>query len=167
MERLSLAYPVSPHVVNRGWGYVDPAYVELGFARHNGVDLALSEGQEIRAPFECRVSLVGNQPRGSGNFVCLLSTKKHLFDDGTSAYVELTFMHLKESLVTGGMRIRTGDLVAYGGHTGRASGDHVHVAPKRVRKGLFGYRDLDRNDADGTFDPEPYWSGAYASSSQP
>lgn len=162
MSTLSLCYPVAPHRVNRAWGVTDPLYAEYGFKKHNGVDLALSDGQDVRAPFDCKVTLVGSQPKGSGNFVCVVSREKYEFADGISAHVEMTFMHLKESKVHPGQRLGIGDLVALGGKTGRTTGAHLHLAPKRVKKSLLGYRDLDQNDADNTFDPEPYWNGTYA-----
>jgi murein DD-endopeptidase MepM/ murein hydrolase activator NlpD len=157
MAQLSLTYPVTPHIVNRAWGVLDPLYKEFGFLKHNGVDLALVEGQEIRAPFDCTVSLVGNQPQGSGIFVCLLSRIVYDFPDGIHARVELTFMHLLRAGVSAGTKLSVGDVFAYGGHTGRTTGPHTHMAPKRVKRSVFGYRDLDRNDANNTFDPEPYW----------
>ncbi|MES2931298.1 MAG: M23 family metallopeptidase [Patescibacteria group bacterium] len=167
MARLSLYFPVMPHVVNRGWGVSDLSYEHFGFSKHNGVDLALSTGQPILAPFDCRVTKVGNEPNGSGLYMCLLSRGKHGFDDGHASRVEITFMHLSEVRATIGMKLSVGDLVALGGHTGRASGSHTHMAPKRVRMNLFGgYGDRDRNDANNTFDPEPYWNGA-PSSPQP
>lgn len=160
MLRLALYFPVMPHIVNRGWGVPDPAYKEFGFARHNGVDLDVADGQPLYAPFECRVTKIGNEPNGSGLYVCLLSRRKHRFDDGKSARVEITFMHLSEVRVTEGTALLVGDVFGLGGHTGRASGSHTHMAPKRVRmRVLGGYSDQDRNDAHNTFDPEPYWNG--------
>ncbi len=159
MNALSLCYPVTPHIVNRAWGVEDVLYKQYGFSKHNGIDLALADGQEVRAPFTCKVTLVGNQPKGSGHFVCLVSSEKYDFPDGISAYVEITLMHLKESKVHPGQRLGIGDLVALGGRT---TDSHLHLAPKRVKKGFFGYKDLDENDADNTFDPEPYWNGSYA-----
>ena len=162
MTRLSLYYPVNPYVVTRPWGVSDSLYQEFDFARHNGVDLGLTDGQDIRAPFESTVSLVGNQPGGSGLFVCLVSHSSYEFPDGVTARVELSFMHLQSTDVFAGTKLSVGEAFAKGGHTGRVTGPHVHIAPKRVKKGLFGYRDIDRNDADNTFDPEPYWNGDYA-----
>lgn len=163
MGRLALYFPVTPYAVNRAWGVEDPSYAALGFSQHNGVDLALVDGQPVYAPFDCRVAKIGNEPGGSGLYVCLLSRGKHGFDDGTLARVEITFMHLSAVQVEAGMKLSVGDLVALGGHTGRADGSHTHMAPKRVRmRVLGGYRDLDANDAAGTFDPEPYWNGLMA-----
>ncbi|MBU1292743.1 M23 family metallopeptidase [Patescibacteria group bacterium] len=162
MTPLSLFYPVSPHTVTRGWGVEDELYAEFGFKKHNGVDLALSVGQEIRAPFDCTVTLVGNHPKGSGLFVCVLSNAQYDFPDGARTRVELSFMHLSGTPVRKGMRLGVGAVLAYGGSTGKSTGPHVHIAPKRVKKGLLGYRDYDRNDANNTFDPTAYWNGAYA-----
>lgn len=160
MKRLALYYPVTPHTVNRPWGIPDAAYEEFGFSKHNGVDLALSTGQPIYVPFDCRVTKIGNEPNGSGLYVCLLSRGKHGFDDGHASRVEITFMHLSEVRSTVGTKLSVGDVVALGGHSGRASGSHTHMAPKRVRMDLLGgYRDRDHNEANGTFDPEPYWNG--------
>ncbi|MDP2815213.1 MAG: M23 family metallopeptidase [Rectinemataceae bacterium] len=160
MERLALYYPVIPHIVNRPWGVEDTAYEELGFSRHNGIDLALVTGQPIYAPFECRVSKIGNEPNGSGLYVCLLSRRRHGFDDGLTSRVETTFMHLSEVHTTVGAKLSVGDVLGLGGQTGRATGSHTHMAPKRVRMNHFrGYRDRDRNEASNTFDPEPYWNG--------
>ena len=168
MERLALYYPVTPYIVNRPWGVEDKAYEEFGFRRHNGVDLALTTGQPIYAPFDCRVTKVGNEPNGSGLYVCLLSSRRHRFDDGRAARVEITFMHLSELRTAVGAKLSVGDLVARGGDTGRASGSHTHMAPKRVRMNLFGgYRDKDRNEANGTFDPVPYWNGLPAMRQMP
>ncbi|MDQ1299746.1 MAG: hypothetical protein QG636_414 [Patescibacteria group bacterium] len=168
MKRLGLYYPVTPHVTNRAWGIPDAAYQEFGFTRHNGVDLALSTGQPIHAPFGCRVTKIGNEPNGSGLYVCLLSRRKFRFDDGDTAHVEITFMHLSEVRTTVGTRLSIGDVLARGGDTGRASGSHTHMAPKRVRVNLFGgYREKDKNEANGTFDPEPYWNGILASERYP
>jgi len=163
MSLLALYYPVMPHIVNRAWGVEDPSYKAFGFTRHNGVDLALVNGQPICAPFDCTVTKIANEPNGSGLYVCLLSRGKHDFFDRISARVEITFMHLSEVSTTVGTKLSVGDLVALGGHTGHATGSHAHMAPKRVRMGLLGgYRDRERNDADGTFDPEPYWNGIAA-----
>lgn len=163
MSRLSLYYPVTPYAVNRAWGVRDVLYETFGFSRHNGVDLALTDGQPLYAPFDCRVTEIGREPNGSGLYVCLLSRGKHAFDDGTSSRVEITFMHLSRALARVGTPLSVGDLIALGGRSGMATGSHTHMAPKRVSMTLFGgYRDRDQNDANNTFDPEPYWTGLYA-----
>ena len=165
MKRLALYYPVTPHTVNLPWGVADAAYQEFGFSLHNGVDLALATGQPIHAPFDCRVTKIGSEPNGSGLYICLLSRRKYGFDDGQASRVEITFMHLSEVRCAVGAKLSVGDIIALGGDTGRASGSHTHMAPKRVRMNLLGgYRDKDHNEANNTFNPEPYWNGQLAQS---
>lgn len=150
MPELSLYYPVAPHHETRAWG-VREARVH----RHNGVDLALEADQAIRAPFACTVWLAGSRPGASEQFVSLLSKESYRFPDGVTCKVELTLIHLKDVRVREGDKLSAGDLIAHG------TGSHLHIAPKRVKNGWFGHRDLDRNDADNTFDPTPYWNGVY------
>lgn len=161
MSALKLLYPVKPHIVNRGWGVKDPVYEQFGFSRHNGVDLALAHGQLILAPFGCRVVKVGCQPGGSGNYICLLSKEAFEFQDGIF-HVEITFMHLLDAIAREGDDLVPGNPIARGDSTGFSTGNHTHMAPKRVRVVPGGYIEADHNDAKDTFDPEPFWSGEYA-----
>lgn len=159
MQRFSPYYPVTPHIVNRGWGVPDVLYKEFGFDLHNGVDLALVHGQPIYAPFDCRVTKVAVEPNGSGLYVCLLSRARYEFPDGMKARVEITFMHLSNTHVRVGMNLSVGAEIGFGGNTGRSTGPHTHMAPKRVRMTILGtYRDAEQNTAGNTFDPEPYWN---------
>jgi len=166
---LELYYPVNPHHVNRAWGVEDSLYGNYGFARHNGVDLALVTGQLIRAPFDCRVIKVGNQPAGSGNYICLLSKNEYTFEDGMTCHVEITFMHLQAAIAREGNELSVGDMVAFGDNTGQSTGSHTHMAPKRVTMvgGGGAYIEADHNDAADTFDPEVYWIGVYAEDAGP
>lgn len=162
MAQLVLHYPVNPHQINRGWGVADPLYSQFGFTRHNGVDLALVDGQLIRAPFPCTVVKIGNEPKGSGLYLCLLSRAAYQFPDGKKARVELTFMHLSRTLVQIADICNVGTPVAAGGHSGLVTGSHTHLSPKRVTRHKTEYTAIDHNDAADTFDPAPYWSGLYA-----
>lgn len=162
MAQLVLHYPVNPHQINRGWGVVGPIYTRFGFTRHNGVDLALVDGQLIRAPFPCTAVKIGNEPEGSGLYICLLSRSTYQFPDGKKARVELTFMHLSRTVVQVGDTCAVGTPIAEGGHSGLVTGSHTHLSPKRVTRQKAGYTAIDQNDAAGTFDPTPYWSGLYA-----
>lgn len=162
MTQLVLHYPVNPHQINRGWGVADPLYARFGFARHNGVDLALVDGQGIHAPFSSTVTKIGNEPEGSGLYICLLSRSVYHFPDGKQARVELTFMHLSETLVRVGDTCAVGTPIATGGHSGLTTGSHTHLSPKRVTRQRVNYSAIDHNDAANTFDPTPYWSGLYA-----
>lgn len=149
MAQLSLYYPIRPHAVSRAWSTIDSK-------KHNGIDIDITEDHEIRSPIDGTVTLSGHHKGSAGVFVSIVSSTPWDFPDGTRAYVELTFLHLSATLVEDGARVSVGTPIA------RSGSGHVHLAPKRVRKGFFGFRDLDRSDADNTFDPEPYWNGRYA-----
>ncbi|HEY1042092.1 MAG TPA: M23 family metallopeptidase [Candidatus Paceibacterota bacterium] len=156
MAQLSLYYPIQPHIVSHVWGTARSAHRSHGARRHNGIDIEITENNEIRSPIDGIVTLSGHHKGSAGVFLTIVSSTPSDFPDGKRAHVELTFLHLSATLVEDGARVSIGTPIA------RSGSGHVHLAPKRVRKGFFGFRDIDRNDADNTFDPEPYWNGRYA-----
>jgi murein DD-endopeptidase MepM/ murein hydrolase activator NlpD len=185
MDRLSLYYPVRPHVVNRPWGFYSPQeYLPFGFTLHNGVDLNLVDGQSIFAPLEAEVVNIGNEPSGGGIFVSLLSSSQYTFDgDSTPTFVLLDFFHCQEIKVSIGDHVAIGQLIALGDNTGVTTGSHTHMQPRResvvpapVGATINAYRfmgnevcfmDFDKNDANNSFDPAPYWNGTYADEYNP
>jgi murein DD-endopeptidase MepM/ murein hydrolase activator NlpD len=203
VPRLSLYYPVRPHVVNRPWGFYSPQeYLPFGFTRHNGVDLNLVDGQSIFAPLEAEVVNIGNEPAGGGIFVSLLSSSQYIFDDGggdsnsnsnsnsdggsdkgTPTFVLLDFFHCQEIKVNIGDHVAIGQLIALGDNTGVTTGSHTHMQPRResvvpapVGATINAYRfmgsevcftDFEKNDANNSFDPAPYWNGTYADEYNP
>ena len=201
MNRLSLYYPVRPHVVNRPWGFYSPQeYLPFGFTRHNGVDLNLVDGQSILAPLEAEVVNIGNEPSGGGIFVSLLSSSQYTFDDdgsdsnsnstsddgsnkGTPTFVLLDFFHCQEIKVSIGDHVAIGQLIALGDNTGVTTGSHTHMQPRResivpapAGATINAYRfmgsevcfmDFNKNDANNSFDPAPYWNGTYADEYDP
>lgn len=155
--RLELFYPVYPHKVNQKWGVYDPRYQKYGFKQHNGVDLDLVDGQEIRAPFDCTVIKVAYQT-GGGLFVGILSKNLYEFED-SHAYVLLDFLHCKEIKVSVGQKVKVGELLALGDSTGDSTGPHTHMQCRWKDGNL---NDLEKNDANNSFDPTPHWTGHYA-----
>lgn len=178
MKPLELYYPVKPHTVNRSWGFVDPIYKQFGFNRHNGVDLALVNGQEIHAPFAGTIINIGNDPSGSGIFVSIVSDCEYSFPDGKVAYVLLDFFHCQKIIVNIGDTVELGQVLALGDNTGVTTGAHTHMQPRReflaqlpdsvtvhayrIRNINYGFTDVDTNDANNTFDPEVFWNHKYA-----
>jgi murein DD-endopeptidase MepM/ murein hydrolase activator NlpD len=97
---------------NFGWRR-DPF---TGHARfHRGVDLAAAYGQDVQAARTGRVIFSGEQ-RGYGNTVVL----EH--GDGTRS----RYAHLSATIVAAGDTVQAGDAVGRAGHSGRATGTHVH-----------------------------------------
>ena len=162
MPRFTLHYPVKPHVVNQKWGIYGEIYKQFGFTRHNGEDLNLVIGQRISAPFDGKVIKVGFQPNGGGNFIGILSKEEFTFEDGITCPVLLDFLHCSAILVKEGDLCTLGDKIALGGNSGLSTNPHTHVQPRRCRYGLNVLSFIDKNDANGSFDPDPYWSGEYA-----
>jgi len=82
---------------------------------HSGVDITADEGEPVRAPNDGVVILVDDQFY-SGNSVVL--------DHGQGIYT--MFFHLSMFKVKYGQAVRKGDVIAFVGSTGRATGAHLH-----------------------------------------
>jgi len=104
---------VDGHITsNFGWRR-DPFTGQSRF--HRGVDLAAVYGQDVQAARAGRVVFSGEQ-RGYGNTVVV----EHL--DGTKT----RYAHLSATLVEKGEAVQAGAPVGRAGHSGRATGTHVH-----------------------------------------
>lgn len=105
----NFSLPVDGRVTS-GFGVPRP-----GGRSHNGVDLAVPSGTEVKAPADGEVIAIGSDP-ASGNFVRL----RHA--DGSVS----SFGHLTAAGVKVGDRVPAGATFATSGATGRATGPHVH-----------------------------------------
>lgn len=111
----------------------DPFHKAL--RQHNGVDLAAQEGSPILAAEGGVVRRVG--PRGGYGHAVEI-------DHGNG--VTTLYGHASELLVQEGQRVEKGQPVARVGHTGRATGDHLHFEvrvrgnPVNPSKALNSYR---------------------------
>ena len=82
---------------------------------HNGVDIAAAEGTPIAAAFNGTVEEVGsNSVRG--NYIVL----------SHGANTKTCYWHCSEILAEKGAVIRAGEIIAKVGHTGWATGPHLH-----------------------------------------
>ncbi len=100
--------------VSSPFGYrVNP--VTDTFSFHSGLDIAADEGEKIKAAYHGTVTNVG-------------------FDDVSGHYIELThsdglvtkYMHCSKILATEGTIVRSGEVIALVGSTGRSTGPHLH-----------------------------------------
>lgn len=82
---------------------------------HSGIDIAADSGAPIRASADGVVSFSGRSG-GSGKLVAL----EHGF--GFSTF----YAHNSQNLVEVGKLIKRGDIIAYAGSTGNATGPHSH-----------------------------------------
>ena len=96
-------------VLSSGFGMRDRRF-------HGGVDIAGERGAPIAAAADGVVAFSGRGLEGYGNLVML---------DHGHGLVTL-YAHNERNLVRVGERVRRGQIVAFMGNTGRASGIHVH-----------------------------------------
>lgn len=83
--------------------------------RHQGVDLPLKKGEPIYAAFTGKVR-ISKDWGAYGNIVVI----RH--ENG----IETFYAHLSERLVESDQWVNAGDVIGYGGSTGRSSGPHLH-----------------------------------------
>lgn len=102
---------------------VNPVTDEYGF--HSGVDIASSEGSNIRAALSGRVQSVGEDSR-AGKYI------KISHQNGLITF----YCHCSEILAEEGANIRQGETIALVGSTGMSTGPHLHF---EIRKNNIRY----------------------------
>lgn len=89
--------------------------------KHNGVDLTAPTGTPIYATRSGKVTFVGFQEKGAGNYV-------NIQHDG--GYIS-TYMHMDSYIVKKGDFVHIGQLIGYVGNTGGSTGPHLHFGIKK------------------------------------
>ena len=86
--------------------------------KHQGVDLPLKTGDPVYATFngKVRISFPSSKTGGYGNLIII----RH--DNG----LETFYGHLSERIVHAGEWVEAGQIIGYGGSTGRSTGPHLH-----------------------------------------
>ncbi len=110
-------------------GQVISKYGPRGKRDHNGSDIKVEQGDPIYAAFDGIVRLSRWNSGGYGNMVII----RH--PNGLETY----YGHLSRRNVAAGDCVRAGQVIGYGGKTGRAYGTHLHFETRYC---------------DQTFDPE-------------
>lgn len=85
---------------------------------HKGVDISLNTGDAVYAAFDgvVRVAMPTRMSGGYGNVLVI----RHV--NGLETY----YGHLSKYLVESGDIVKAGELIGYGGSTGRSTGPHLH-----------------------------------------
>lgn len=111
---INLGEYVHPHngVVTSEFGY-RPRFGRV----HKGIDIKLNVGDTVRAAFDGKVRVARYNPGGYGYFVIV----RH--DNG----LETVYGHLKKFTVKPGQVVKAGDMLGFGGNTGRSTGPHLHL----------------------------------------
>ena len=85
---------------------------------HKGVDIGLSTGDAVYAAFDgvVRIAMPSRMSGGYGNVIVI----RHV--NGLETY----YGHLSKYIVKAGDIVKAGELIGYGGSTGRSTGPHLH-----------------------------------------
>lgn len=149
--------PVAPLILTQDWGVYNPAYLPFGWGRHNGEDYAHGVARLVRAPFDFECVRTGYQPNGGGVFNGIISQSKFLFPDNKSVKVLWDSLHLDRNVLAERQTGKAGDIIGIAGNTGFSTGPHTHVQPRRVNWDGIRFTEIDRNDANNSFDPSPFY----------
>ncbi len=162
--KLELFFPAKPYTITQPYGVYRPdVYKRFGFTRHNGVDFRLGADKLVYAEFPCVVHRTTWQPEGGGLVLSVVSDKEYEFEDGVKAYITADYMHLEKYLVgVSDLVLPTGAPLAVADNTGFSTGPHTHAQYRRVHKKRSRLVDVDKNDANNSFDPEPYRNRKFA-----
>lgn len=141
-------------------------YKELGMLGHNGLDLVAPDSTEVYATHDGRVTFTGYD--GSGGLGIVIRTEEK-FDyyqpkDGKfkPAYFKTIYWHLKKDsiVVTGGDKVKKGQLIALADNTGMSTGSHLHFGLKPMERGEASwawYNTEHDNGYWGAVDPVDYF----------
>lgn len=110
----SFAWPVNGQLVDDDDGKPSPA-------RHEGIDILIPVGTEVRASFAGTVIYAGNGLTSLGNLILL----RH---DGGWVTV---YGHNSELFVNRGEEVQTGDIIAKSGRSGFVSRPELHFEIRR------------------------------------
>ena len=88
---------------------------------HDGIDIGAKEGTPVRAAAAGEVVYADHRLTGYGNLIILRHSR-----DMFTAYA-----HSQRNLVRKGQRVKQGQVIARVGHTGRATGPHLHFEVRR------------------------------------
>lgn len=112
---VDMCVPVRGRITSK-FGYrIHP--ITGAFGTHNGTDIAADEGTPIYAAFNGKVEEVG-YTSARGNYIILA----HGGDTKT------VYMHCSETVAPEGANIRSGEIIAKVGSTGRSTGPHLHFS---------------------------------------
>jgi murein DD-endopeptidase MepM/ murein hydrolase activator NlpD len=82
---------------------------------HYGIDIDLVTGDQVVSAFDGMVRVV-RYSKGYGNVIVIRN------DNG----LETVYGHLLRSLVDTNQKVKAGEVIAFGGNTGRSTGSHLH-----------------------------------------
>ncbi len=109
-----LRWPIKPIITSK--------FGRRGSRMHDGIDIGAKEGTPIHAAAAGEVVYSDSRLSGYGKLI-IIRHGKNLFT---------AYGHNQRNLVKKGAKVKAGDVIGRVGHTGRASGSHLHF---EVRQG--------------------------------
>jgi len=113
-EDIHFALPIKIGKVTARFGNMKDPYKQKIF-HHNGIDIAAPKGTEIAAAADGRVE-IATYDKGPG---------KHILLQHNNSY-QTFYSHCDSLLVQKDQHVTSGEIIAYVGETGRATGPHLH-----------------------------------------
>lgn len=173
--KLSLTYPVRNPIITQKFG--ETAYLQyyrdhgINFKGHNGIDFYASHGQPIFATHDGIATFQEDSSGGMG--VVLLSDSVYEYGD-KYVYFKTIYWHMVDSskepkykspveghnAITGGLKVKKGDIIGYADSTGLSTGDHLHfgLKPCLPDEPIGTWANiLQDNGYMGAIDPMPYF----------
>ena len=110
--------PVAGTITSQFGHRVDPITGEV--SSHTGTDIACAEGTPILAAADGIVTVANGLDSWGGSYGYYIQ-----IDHGTG--LETLYAHCSSICVTTGQQVQAGQVIGYVGHTGRATGSHLHL----------------------------------------
>ena len=110
--------PVAGTITSQFGHRVDPITGEV--SSHTGTDIACAEGTPILAAADGTVTVANGLDSWGGSYGYYIQ-----IDHGGG--LETLYTHCSSICVTNGQQVQAGEVIGYVGHTGRATGSHLHL----------------------------------------
>lgn len=110
--------PVAGAITSQFGHRVDPITGEV--SSHTGTDIACAEGTPILAAADGTVTVANGLDSWGGSYGYYIQ-----IDHGSG--LETLYAHCSSICVTTGQQVQAGQVIGYVGHTGRATGSHLHL----------------------------------------
>ena len=110
--------PVAGAITSQFGHRVDPITGEV--SSHTGTDIACAEGTPILAAADGTVTVANSLDSWGGSYGYYIQ-----IDHGGG--LETLYAHCSSICVTTGQQVQAGEVIGYVGHTGRATGNHLHL----------------------------------------
>ena len=110
--------PVAGTITSQFGHRIDPITGEV--SSHTGTDIACAEGTPILAAADGTVTVANGLDSWGGSYGYYIQIDH-------SGGLETLYAHCSSICVTTGQQVQAGEVIGYVGHTGRATGSHLHL----------------------------------------